>query len=93
MLDLQCRRLDLRVPQQIQYQLCIKVADPDTFAQSLIYQLFHGRPCLLNRGVTRYHILPIVRKSRRVPIFGIDIFQRDREMHNIQIKVIDTPVR
>lgn len=42
--------------------------------------------------LARDNILSIVGEAWRIAIFRVDILQRDRKVHNVQIEVIDAPI-
>lgn len=91
-LDLQGRRANARVPQQVHDQLGAEVADADAARQLLVNQGLHGLPRLLDRRVAELDLILGARPARRVFLGRVDVFQRDREVNEIQVKVIDAPV-
>lgn len=46
----------------------------------------------MNGSISRDYVLAIVGEARWVALGRIDIFQRDGEMHDVQVKVLDAPV-
>lgn len=92
MLDLKSRRWYSGVTEEIHEQLCVEVADANRFCQSVIYKLLHSLPCFLNCSVAGHHVLPIVGEAGRVALRGVDVFEGDGEMHDIEVEIIDTPV-
>ena len=72
--------------------MAVEVADPDRFCQTLVYQLLHGLPRLLNGGVARDDVLAVVGKAGGIALGGIDVFEGDGEMHDVEIEVVDAPV-
>lgn len=92
MLDLQRGRTNARIPQQIHDQLCRKVTNTDAASELLVHERLHRRPGLLDRGVAELQLIVLRHPARRVADRRVDVFQRDGEVHDVQVEVVDAPV-
>ena len=92
MLDLQCCRHDLGVPQQIHDQGAVEVADSDALGQAFLHEALHCRPRLLDCGLSGNHILAVVRESGGIPVGGVDPFERNREVDDVEVELVDAPI-
>ena len=90
--DLEGGRGDLGVAEEVHEELAVEVADADGFGQTVGYELLHGRPGLLDGGVTRDDILAVVGKAGWVSLRRVHIFERDWEVDDVEIEVVDAPV-
>ena len=90
--DLQGCGPDFGVAKQVQYELAVEVADADALGHALLHQGLHGRPGLLDGGVARYDFFAVVGEARRVAVRGVDVFERDGEVHDVKVEVVDAPV-
>lgn len=73
-------RLVLAIRQEFQEGLDIEVGDSNVSYKSIIYELLHFRPCLMDRGTLEFKLIG----TRLVPSGGIgslerNEFQRDRD--------------
>ena len=91
-LDLKSSGLDFCVAKKIHDQLAIEVADPNTLRQSFLNKAFHGRPGLLNGGVSRDSILTVISKAWWISNGGVNIFKGNGKMDNVQVEVVDLPI-
>lgn len=92
MFDLEGCRMDLSVAEEIHEELAVEVADADGFGHTLAHEFFHSGPRLLDRGVTGYDVLAIVGEAGRVAFRGVDVFEGDGEVDDVEVEVVDTPV-
>lgn len=95
MFNLQSRRSDSRISQQIDQQRSLEIADANTLGQSLVHKLLHRLPRLLDGRFALLHIarLTAVFPPGRVADRWIDVAQRHGEVHNVQVEGVDAPVR
>ena len=91
-LNLQGRRGDPRIAEKIENELPVEVADADAARQALVHQLFHRGPRFLDGSRALHDILAVVREARRVANRRVDVFQRDGEVDNVEIEIVDPPV-
>lgn len=92
MLNLQRCRAHACIAQQVKEQLRTEVANPDTAGKLLVDERLHRRPSLLDSGIAELDLAVLGVPAWRVPDRGVDVFQRDGEVHNVKIEVVDTPV-
>ena len=92
MLDLKSGWLDLAIPEKIHDQGSVEIADSNALGETLLGQALHCGPCLLNSGVTWHDLLAIIGEARGISFGRVDVFQRNGEVDDIQVKVIDTPI-
>ena len=92
MLDLEGGRLDLGIPKEIHDQLSVEVADANALGKTILGQALHRGPRLLDGGVPGHDFLAVIGEAGRVPYGRVDVFQRDGEVHDVQVKVVDAPV-
>lgn len=92
MLDLQRGRTNARIPQQIHDQLRREVTDTNAAGKLLVHERLHRCPGLLDRGVAELQFVLLGLPARRVADRRVDVFQRDGEVHNVQVEVVDAPV-
>lgn len=90
--DLQSGGLDGGVAEEIHGQLTVEVADADALGQAFLRDRLHGRPCLLDGRRARYDFLAVVGEAGRVAHGGVDVFEGDGEVDNVQVEVVDAPV-
>lgn len=83
---------DLGVAEEIHEELAVEIANANGFGHALAHKLLHGRPSLLDGSVTRNDVLAIVGEARWVSLRGIDIFQGDWKVDDVEIEVVDAPV-
>lgn len=92
-LNLQSRRSDLGVSQQIQNQASLKVGDTNRLRKTLVYQALHRSPSLLNGSIAQLDIIfAIVCPARRIASLGIDVLECNREVDDEEIEIVDAPV-
>lgn len=92
-LDLQSSRADLRVAQQIQDQGALEIRNANRLCVSLANQALHRRPRLLDRSIAQLDFgLAIVKPLRGVPDGGVDVFESNGEVDEVQVKVVNPPV-
>ena len=92
MFDLEGCGMDLGVAEEIHEELAVEVADADGFGHTLADELFHSGPRLLDRGVAGNDVLAVVGEAGRVAFRGVDVFEGDGEVDDVEVKVVDTPV-
>ena len=92
MFNLEGSRGDLGVAKEIHEELAVEVADADGFGHVFIHELLHSRPGLLNGGIPGDDVLAIVGEAGGVAFRGIHVFQRNGEVDNIEVEVINAPV-
>ena len=90
--DLQGGGLDGGVAQEIHDQLPVEVADPDALGQAFLREGFHGRPGLLDGGGAGDDVLAVVGEAGGVADRRVDVFERDGEVDDVQVEVVDAPV-
>lgn len=91
-LDLQRRGPDARVPQQIEDQRALEIRDADAARQPGIDQVLQRRPRLLDRRVAQLHAAVGGVPAWRVRDRWIDVLQRDGEVHDVEVEIVDAPV-
>ena len=82
----------LGVAQEVHDELAVEVADADGFGQAFAHEAFHGRPCLLDGGVPGDHVLAVIGEAGWVSLGGVDVFEGDGEVDNVEVKVVDAPI-
>lgn len=92
MFDLEGGWGDLGVAEEIHEELAVEIADADGFGHAFAHKLLHGRPCLLDGSVAGNNILTIVGEAGWVSLGGIDIFQGDWEVDDVEVEIVNTPV-
>lgn len=92
-LDLQRRRADLCVSQQIQDQRALEVGNADVLRQPLLVYLLHRGPRLLDAGRAELNVV-LAREvpARRIAHRGVDVLEGDGEVHDVEVEVVDAPV-
>lgn len=83
---------DLGIAEEIHDELAVEVADANGFGQTLANKAFHSRPGLLNGSITGDNILAVIREARWVSLRGVDVFEGDGEVDDVEVKVIDAPI-
>ena len=92
-LDLQRLRHDLGVPQHVQHKGAVVVADADAAREPLADQRLHRVPRRFERGRGARHAALFVVPARWIPDRGVDVLERDGEVHDVEVEVVDAPVR
>jgi len=93
-LDLESGRADLGVSEQVDDQRTLEVGNTNGLRVSLVDQALHSSPGLLDRSTALLHIvLPINSPSGRVSHGRVDVFESDGEVHDVQVEVVNAPVR
>lgn len=92
MFDLQSSGPHLRIPQQIHQQYPSEIAHPDTPTQPLLHQFLHGCPRLLDTCVAGRDFAVLVGEAGWVFDGGVDVFEGDGEVHDVEVEVVDAPV-
>ena len=92
-LDLQRGRADARVLEGVVDGLGLVVGDADAAGEARIDEALHGGPCLLVGGRAPADLVfAVVEPARRVAHAGIDVRERDGEVDEEEVKVLDLPV-
>ena len=91
-LDLQGRRRDLGVAEEVHDQLRAEVADSDALRQPFLDQLLHLRPSFLDGGFAEGEFVILVFPAWRIPYRRVDVFQGDWEMDDEEVEVVDAPI-
>ena len=92
MFDLQGCGADFGVAEEIHDELAVEVTDTDTLGQTFALDFLHGGPSFLDAGLAGDDILPVIGEAGRVAVGGVDVFEGDGEMDNVEVKVVDAPV-
>ena len=92
MFDLEDRRNNLGVAEEIEDQGTVEIADADTAGESGSHERFHCGPGFLDGGGASDYVFSVVCEAWRVAFRRVDVLQGDREMHDVEIEVIDPPV-
>jgi len=92
MFDLQSLRLDPGVAEEVQHERAGVVADADAPCQALVYQLLHCLPGALQRRGAGADLVVFVGEAGGVANRGVDVFEGDGEVDNVEVKVVDVPV-
>lgn len=92
MFDLEGCGRDFGITEEIHEELAVEVADADGFGHTLAHKLLHSGPRLLDGSVPGDDVLAIVSKAGRITLGGIDVFEGDREVDDVEIEVIDAPI-
>ena len=90
--DLECSWSDLCVAEEVHEELTVEITDTDGFGHALANKLLHGRPSLLNGGFAGNNILAVEGETGWVSLRGVDVFQRNWEVDNVEVEIVDTPV-
>ena len=90
--DLQRCGADFGVAEEVHEELAVEVADADAFGETLFLHLLHRRPGLLNASLPGDDVLAIIGEAWWVALGRIDVFERDGEVHDVEVKVVDAPV-
>lgn len=80
------------VAQQVHEELAVEVADADGFRQTLAHEFLHRCPCFLDGGRAGDDGFAVVGEAGRVAVRGVDVFQGDGEVHDVEVEVVDAPV-
>lgn len=91
-LNLESGRADARVAQQVHDQLGAEVADTNAAGELLVDQGLHGRPGLLDGGIAELKLGAVAAPAWRVADGGVDVFQGNGEVDDVQVEVVDTPI-
>jgi len=91
-LDLESLRNLLCVAEQVEEKSTVVVANAEGLDETLLVQSLHGVVCLLKGGVAEFDLVVLVEESRRVTNRGVDVLDRNREVNDVKVKVVDTPV-
>lgn len=91
-LNLEGSGTDTRIPEEVHEQLGAEVANTDAASELLIHQRLHRRPGLLDGGVAEFDLAALRVPSRGVADSRVDVLQRNGEVHDVQVEVIDAPV-
>lgn len=91
-LNLQRCRTHARIAQQIKEELRAEVANPDTTGKVLTDKRLHRRPSFLDSGISELDLAVLGLPAGRVPDRGVDVFQRNGEVHDVKVKVVNAPV-
>ena len=83
---------NLGVAEEVHEELAVEVADADRFGQALGHELLHRGPGLLGRGVAGDHVFAVVGEARWVALRGVDVFEGDWEVDDVEVEVVDAPV-
>lgn len=92
MFDLEGCRGGLGVAEEIHEKLAVEIADADGLGQVLADELLHSRPRLLDGSVTGHDFLAIISETRWVALRGVNVFERDGEVDDVEVKIVDAPV-
>ena len=93
MFDLEGGGRDLGIAEEIHDELAVEIANADGFGEAFAHEAFHGCPGLLDGSIAGDYVLTIVSEARRVSLRGIDVFEGDGEMDDIEVEVVDAPIR
>lgn len=93
MLNLQRHGYDPCVSQQVQYQGALEVGYANGFGKAFVDKLFHcfpgfGNACFSGRDFLAAFIFP----AGGIPSLWIDVLQRDGEVHDVQVPVVEACV-
>lgn len=93
-LDLQSSRLDLGVCEEVEQQSTRVVGDTNALGQTLLLDVLKRPPGVLEPcvAVDNLAVRVVGEPARWVPCLGRDILQRHREVNDIQVEVVNTPV-
>lgn len=92
MFDLQGRGPDLGVAEEIHQQDAAEVTDADTPAQTPLDEFLHRGPRFLDTRLTGRDVVVFVREAGWIADFGVDVLEGDREMHDVEVEVVEAPV-
>ena len=80
------------VAEEIHDELAVEVADADGFCETVFLHLFHCLPGFLDGGVTWDDFFAVVGEAGGVAFFGVDVFEGDGEMNDVEVEIVDAPV-
>lgn len=93
-LDLEGRGRDAGVPQHVVDELGLEVGDADGPRETLVDDRLHGRPGDVHGRVAADDLgLAVVVPAGGVPDRRVDVFQGPREVDQVQVEVLEAPVR
>lgn len=92
MFNLKGGRADTCISEQVHDELDAEVADTNATSKTLLSDGFHRGPGLLDCSIACHESVVLVEEPRGVANGRIDIFQRNGEVDDIKIKVVDAPV-
>lgn len=92
MFNLQSCGADFGVTKEIHEELAVEVADADALGEAFLLDLFHGGPCFLDAGLSRDDVCAIVGEAGGVALRRVDVFERDGEMDDVEVEVVEAPV-
>lgn len=92
MFDLKSCGRNLCVAKKVHDELAVEVADADGLGHALANKFLHSRPGLLDASVTGDDILAVVSEARGVALRGVHVFERDREVDDKEVEVVDAPI-
>lgn len=92
MLDLESDGSDASVAEEIEDECAVVVADSNALCQTLVDKLFHGLPGLGKACFGWGDLVVFIGPARRVANGGVDVFESDGEVHNVQVEVVDAPI-
>ena len=82
----------LGVAEEIHEELAVEIADADGFRHGFVDELLHGRPGLLDGGIARDDGLAVVGEAGGIAVRGVDVFERNGKVDNVEVEVINAPV-
>lgn len=93
-LNLESRRLDRGVCEHVEQERAGVVGDTDALCETLLLDILHRLPCALKAGVAVLDLgaLGIVVPTRGVTLLGGNVLERNREVDNPEVEVVDSPV-
>lgn len=92
-LDLESGGGDLGISEQVVDGLGLEVGDTDALGQAGADEVLHGLPRLADGGLAPADLLFAVDEpAGRVAHLGVDVLERDGEVHDVEVKVVDLPV-
>lgn len=83
----------LGVTLNIEEQAAVVVGDTNRLDQTLIVELLHGVVGVLERSFAEGELVVLVEEARRISYGWIDILESDWEVNNVEIKVVNAPIR
>lgn len=91
-LDLQGCGTDFGVAQEIHDELAVEVADANALGQTFLLDFLHRGPCLLDASLSGNDVFAVIGEAGRVPLRGVDVFEGDGEVDDVEVEVVEAPV-
>ena len=72
--------------------MAVEVGDADGAGEAVLLDFFHGLPGFLDGGVAGDDFFAVVGEAWGVALGGVDVFEGDGEVDDVEVEVVDAPV-